>query len=486
MPLIHDNPWLVEQLLKAAQAATPTPPPPSTNPVPNQQQVADALRALLQNLKTVPSMSGVRQGAGDAAVDLAAPHMASMGDFVEWLDSNKTQIDGVQIVYPGNGAHPAGDDYGYFRIEPGTKAAVNIDDKGARPTLPSRTEVRYWINTEALKKYLVTLQGDQKLRNNPTFQLQLLHLIRFANEQLDVGMNEKYKEETPDQQVDNLPSVLDMKNWASPGNANPLWLRDLKSPQDLNAWFGSKNIGVKTENGKTVTIRDQDWDGCAAIQVLGKRAFSLQSRATPQSAKAAAAYVTAMQGIAKAINCNLSGSGGSGGGSGSGDGSGGSGAPVDLASIATLLPFDANNIDFRQILAFADNYASWAQANSRPEIAAAAKQIHTSVDQANRVLATPNMVIQISNLSGQRPNRNTPSSFEVLCKNANQAITLANFLTSIVSIGGRMLQDFAVVFERGYGAAAARPVKQNIGPQQTNLADLREILSHLQRPGPGM
>ena len=137
-----------------------------------------------------------------------------MGDLVEWLSANQTKLGGAQLVYPGNVSRP-NEDYGYHKIEPGTKIVVEAaPPNSARPTLPNRAEVGYWINTNALKNYLVSLQTDIKLKNNVTFQVQRRNLIRFANEHLDMGLSEQYKEnvseilpdETP---VDTVPNPVD-------------------------------------------------------------------------------------------------------------------------------------------------------------------------------------------------------------------------------------------------------------------------------------
>ena len=124
MPLIHDNPWLIEQLLKSVAQET-TLPPADPNA---QQQVADALRALLGNLRNQHesrflTRNVIEHGAGNVSTDLGSQHMSSMGDLVEWLSANQTKLGGAQLVYPGNVSRP-NEDYGYYKIEPGTKIVV--------------------------------------------------------------------------------------------------------------------------------------------------------------------------------------------------------------------------------------------------------------------------------------------------------------------------------------------------------------------------
>jgi hypothetical protein len=470
MPLIHDNPWLIEQLLKAAQ--TPPPPPIEAPTVANQQQVVDALHALLGNLKKqiTPSSSGVQHGAGDSSVDLAATHMESMGDFVAWLNSNKTIIDGVQIVYSGNAPRPS-NDYGYYRVEPGTDTAVKIDDKSVRPTVANKTDVRYWINTEALKKYLGTLQADPSLKKNTTFQLQLLHLVRFANEQLDVDINETYKEETPDQEVDRLPQTLDMKQWAQPGT-KALWLHDLKDINTLNAWFGSNPMtAVKVGNHPPQTMRDQHWNRCAAVNVLSARARSLQNNAVPESKARATAYVTVIGAIAKSINCQISANSDVWGDESRGSDENGEQSEAAMSSeqLAGLLPFNTNFIDFRPILTFVNSYAA-----IRPQMSQLATQVRDATTRINSMLNAPGAPIQMQNLDGQR--------LGLLAKNAGWGPILVRNLYTLISISGRMYQDFMVFFAQNHGGmdgSAVRPLRQQIGVQQQNMNDLMRVINQL-------
>lgn len=462
MPLIHDNPWLVAQLLKAAQEAAPTAPAPI--PLQQQQQeVADALRALLQNLKA-PTTSGV-QHAGDSAVDLSAPHMASMGDFIEWLDTNKTKIDGVQIVYPGNGTRPS-DDYGYFRIEPGTKAAVNIDDKNVHPTLPNRNEVRYWINTDALKKYLATLQADPKLKNKPTFQLQLLNLVRFANEQLDVGMNEQYKEELPDTTVvDSVPNPLDPEHWEASGQT-PLTIKDIKSSEALGDWVEHFKIAVRKGN-QTISSNDpRNFKLCDIVSALAQRA---KGKMRTSATKAATdAYLKMITQIGSQSGCDMSGVQTQ---QQQQPGAGGQGQPGDMNTLQELAGeqiFDINSIDLDKIAIFADKYAGWA---NRPDINQLRDQIHNSVAKAKQLMAAPG-IIQVTNMSRDE--------FRNLCKNGAAAKMLANTLTTVVSYGGRLVMDLANMIERGFrnGQAAARNLREQVaqgGPQQSNLTMLEQM-----------
>jgi hypothetical protein len=466
MPLIQDNPWLINQLLQAAlesegklskkgQAA-----PPPAGP-----SVEDSLKAMLDNLgsqitPTKESPDEISHSTGGA--DLSSHNMDSMGDLVQWLSSNGTKIGGSVIVYPGNIERPS-EDYGYFKIEPGTEIVVPL----ARP---DRSPASHWINAEALKKYLVSLQSDPKLKNNVMFQVQLLKLIQDANRQLDVDVSEEYSEpEKMDTMVDALPNPIDPKQWGQAGDPkNKLTVGDLQSPETLNAWLGKTGIGIKGADGKTTTIRDQDFDLCAIINVLNTRAKSLLQRATPESKASATAYVRHVTDIAaKTPNCQLGQSGqkqqpGQGGGSGSGL------TPATLSELASIQPFNSRYIDTRLIQSFADKFAGLA---NDAAVTMLAQQLGTSIQTADNLQAQPGAPVQMGNLTPMQFKNSTGSQ---------QPQQLARILYTIISTAGRLYQLFINQYKEKLGAQA-RPVEQQMDPQETNLSDLLGLITALDR-----
>lgn len=479
MPLIHDNPWLVEQLLKSvAQEAggTPTPPPPD-----NQQQVADALRALLLNLRNQadPSSRGViEHGAG--AATLGSQNMESMGDFIEWLAKNQTKYGGKQIVYPGNTNSP-GEDYDFYKIEPGTKIAVEVETPGgARPTLPNKAEIPYWVQTAALKQYLVALQADEKLRGNVTYQVQLLNLIRFANEQLDAGISETYKEEVKDQQVDGLPPVLDMNNWNAMGS-KPLWLHDLKDINTLNAVLGKAPMtAVKVGNHPPQTMKDMHWNQCVAINVIAARARSYLQNASPEAKGWATAYNKGITDIAKSVNCSLSSGSGDWDGEGGGGGEGGTTATATLEQLLGMQVFNARFISVAAMKQFVDSYASWSSASHRPTNATRLKaDFDGAVSQAQTAVRNLMSPIMLSGVDRQQ-------FTNLYTTNASYFTLAIAHLSSIVSSAQRAFQDFIMVVgqQSGPDSSTVQKLNRQIAIAQQNINDLMRIKSQPQPTTP--
>ena len=124
-------------------------------------------------------------------------------------------------------------------------------------------------------------------------------------------------------------------------------------------------VGLKTKtlvSKKAIKIYHIDnlqyFKVCDVIVVLVNRAQGMTR--TAENKKVIEAYQAAAAAIAKQYNCDMSESqSDQPGQGGEGRGQDQAGDMQALADLATLQPFDANYIDFRQILAFVDRYAAW-------------------------------------------------------------------------------------------------------------------------------
>lgn len=462
MPIIHDNPWLIEQLLAAAQAAAP-PPAPAAIPLQQQQQeVADALHAVLDNLK-----NQLDPATNNANGDLASTHMESMGDLVQWLLAHGKQISNPPIVYPGNVQRPS-EDYGYYRIEPGTEIVVPL----ARS---DRSAVAYWINADALKKYLISLQGDHKLKSNVMFQVQLLKLVQDANKQLDADISEKYEApEKPDNYpIDQVPKVL-MANDSKPGS-ELLTYGDLKSREALTSWLTGHNIGLGSAQNTLATNPDK-FDLCGAINVLYYRATRhSQLSARPEDTERFKIYIGRMEKLASEMSCQLTGQPGQQGQQQQ-PGAGSQGQPGDMNTLQELAGeqiFDINSLDLDKIKVFADKYAGWA---NRPDVTQLASKIDNSINIAKSYMAAP-ATIQLSGMSATKFGLQQLAN---LCTNGANALRLANALNTVVTYAGSMVIDLSNHIQRNFrnGDQASRNLKEQVapgGPQQSNLMQLRGL-----------
>lgn len=476
MSFIHDNPWLVNQLLEAAfDSEKKLSKQGQAAPVKTQEQPAvSGLKSILTNLRDqiTPGTGPNDISHETGGADVFSHNMDSMGDFVQWLASNGTKIGAQAIVYPGTQQRPS-EEYGYFKIEPGTEIIVPIRTS-------DRTVVGYWINPTALKNYLVSLQSDPKLKNNVMFQVQLLKLIQDANKQLDLDVSEQYKEPEkalPDTTVaDTTTQLLDPTRWSGQGTI-PLTLGDLKDSTTLNSWLSSKNIGLNIGgHSGGMMINHPEFDHCAVLKILNQRAAFNASRATSADAKAvAAAYAQKVKGIATEIQCDL-GAGAQDPNAKStqqGQGELGAASPQILQQLSSLRPFDANVVSFPEIKKFVDLYATYA---NNPMVTQQASNINQYMETAKTYLGID--TIPLNNLNSGR--------FKAMLKNpssggASAAQIACNLLYDIVVYAGVLyqrlvtsLQTIAQDPERGKGIDY-RGMQQQItpgGPQQTNVTTL--------------
>lgn len=464
MPLIHDNPWLVSQLLqsvadeekrldlfKRGQAAAAA-----------DAQIAGALRALLSNLRDqiTPAKEDPNQvGYGSGGAELASHHMDSLGDLVEWIAVSAIKVGSIPLVVPGTEERPS-EDYGHFKIEPGTDIVTPL----ARP---DRTAKAYWINTGALKQYLVSLQSDQKLKGNPIFQVQLLKVVQDAN-RLGLDMSETYEAPAIDdgQEVDRLPKTLDPRQWNQPGTEQLLF-GNIKSLEALNAWFGQAGRGYMVGQ-KTVTIKDQEWNICVVLNILKTRADALYQRRTAESGPIMQAYVKQIADVQKQANCPGSGQQPGQPGQGQGQGQGGTQiTPRALVGLATLKPFNTQRIDFQEITTFLDRYVQL-----KPDMAGLAMQAKNAMQQANGVMNSPGAPFPMGNITQQSLNSRTRNPQYLL-----------QYLHNVIDITGRVYMDFYnecqnVLRDLQGGSGIIAGVEEQIaagGPYQMNLSDLERL-----------
>jgi hypothetical protein len=473
--LIYENPWLVSQLLQAgleseAKLAKKGQAAPTAQP---EQPIATALKSILNNLKNQitpgkdPGGSITHETSG---ADVFSHNMDSMGDLVQWLSSNGTRFGGGTIVYPGNRERPS-DDYGYFKIEPGTEIVVPL-------ATPDRSVVAYWINPEALKNYLVSLQGDPKLKNNVMFQVQLLKLIQDANTQLDLDISEQYKEPEktlPDSTVaDNTTQELNPTQYSTQGNI-PLTLGDLKDSTTLNAWLSNKKIGLNI-GGHTggMMINHPEFDHCAVLKILNQRAAFNAARATSADAKAvAAAYAQKVKAIAAEIRCDLGGQqqpgqekpGGAGGGLAAA-------SPQILMQLSSLKPFNSQYISFPELTKFLTLYGQYA---NDPAVTDMVNKLDAGMKKFKSYYSGTD-TINLYNM--------TKDQFKSMLQNGSYATIAADQLMEVIMYAGQLyqrlvnsLQTIAQDPARGK-YIDYRAMQQQItpgGPQTANMDTLNRL-----------
>lgn len=482
MPLIYDNPWLIEQLVQAGLdsenkfskqgQATPAPAP--------EQPAVAGLKSILNSLRDqITPGSGPNDISHETGgADVFSHNMDSMGDLVQWLASNGTKIGAQAIVYPGTQQRPS-EEYGYFKIEPGTEIVVPIRSS-------DRTVVGYWINPTALKNYLVSLQADPKLKNNVMFQVQLLKLIQDANKQLDLDVSEQYKapeKVLPETSVlDSVPKDMNPQVWSNTGTVK-LTAGDLKDATSFNAWLNTNSISIIV-GGRGVGFNHPDYDRCAILRILNQRAKFNADRSTSADAKSfAAAYDQKVKAIAAEVKCDLGGQAqkpenkpgnqnGQAGGLAAAN-------PQVLQQLSALRPFNSQYISFTEIEEFLNLYGQYA---NDANVAQMINKLQFSMQQFRADTQMGSDTIQLYNL--------TTDQFKGMLKDPAKAYVAASTLYDVVFYGGQLyqrlvtsLQSMANDPERGK-YIDYRAMQQQItpgGPQLTNVNQLNRLMYSLKQ-----
>lgn len=342
MSFIFENDNLINQLLqsgaefelkftKRGQAATAL------------SQAQKVLGDVVDSLeREVAGKSGAGEFYPTSNVDINSENMDSMGDFLEWADAHGKRDVAVK-VNPDRSNRP-GNNYAFVKVEPGTKIATPLER-------PDNSPIAYWVNFDGLKKYLQALQGDESLKDNTIFQVQLLKLIQFANQKFDMDLGETYqKTYNDDFKLDDVPPVLKDRD-SSPGSV-PLTYGDLKSQDTFNTWL-SKPVAVGRPDFNLRDNADQFLQGnghCLALNYLNYRAIA-HMRSRPGYAEIGKVYIGLLQQLAKAFGCTLGGQLGQQQ-PGQGQGQPGQASPADVQRVVESLPLDLHEIDFSKIRSF--------------------------------------------------------------------------------------------------------------------------------------
>jgi len=478
MPLIHDNPWLVNQLLQAALDSEKKISKQGQAAPPAEQPVAVGLKSILNNLRnqmsTGPDPTGTISHDSSSA-EVFSHNMDSMGDLVQLLSNSGTKVGGKTIVYPGTLPQQPSEEYGYFKIEPGTEIVVPIKRT-------DRTVVGYWINPAAFKAYLVSLQGDEKLKTNVMFQVQLLKLIQDANTQLDLDISEQYKapeKVLPDTTVaDSTPAELNPTQWSTQGSI-PLTLGNLKDSTTLNAWLSDKKIGLNI-GGHTggMMINHPDFDHCALLKILNQRAAFKASRApTAEAKEIAAAYAQKVKAIAAEIKCDLGGQSKDDPNKKPGDQSGQGGlaaaSPQILVQLSSLRPFNSQYISFPEITKFLELYGQYA---NDADVSNMINRINTNINTFKTNYYAGSDTIQLYNL--------TTDQFKATLKDGSYATLAADALYAIIVYSGQLYQRLVTSLQtiaqdpKRAKYIDYRAMQQQVtpgGPQLTNVDTLNRL-----------
>jgi hypothetical protein len=152
---------------------------------------------------------------------------------------------------------------------------------------------------------------------------------------------------------------------------------------------------------------------------------------------------------------------------------------ASLEQLASMLPFNSEEINTRELKMFVDQYALLD-----PRMATLAQSANTDFQNIDSFMIRPGAPIQLDETTL------TPIGFNTLARGTNGGIRLATVLYGMIQTVGRMYQLFVqdhlqeIANPRsGMGPGVAQSVQQQIapgGPEKTNLGDLLQLIKNLQ------
>lgn len=393
------------------------------------------------------------------APKIFSTNMETLGALVQWCVQNKITVGGQRIAY-STGEQPPSDDWVQYKLE-GNSGLLEVESREIQ-----RNAV--FLNTDLLVTFIQSRLAALQKKPNKVEEIMLGARIDDANKLLGTNINKQYTEpENPEDTVDNLPQLLDVKNPYQTGQAVPLKLKDLKDVGALKSILSRAGITIRDRRGQDFKFDDMG-DVCSALAILALRAARLAQGVTSGKQKSYVDHVAQLQ---QQANCaNQQGQQGQGGQQGN--------AQL-LQQLTTLRPFNTQYVSFAEIKRWLDTYASYA---NDPDVTDNAENIKGAMDNFKAKSNSGADTIQLNNLDTNR--------FKSMLKNPADAVNMANYLYDTVSQAGalyqRMVTQLQNLEQDQRFSQAYRAMQQQItagGPQQTNLSDLDDLRQNLGRLG---
>lgn len=345
----------------------------------NPQDFA-ALRGIIANLEkelSVPT-SAVISGAqisteNEQPVSINSSNLENIGTLVEFLARNKITVDGQRIAYTTDET-PPNPSYQAYKL-PGSAGLLESANRN------ETIKYEYHVNKDLLSKYLDSLRAQLVKNPNPVMRAQIGDLIHQANDQLNAGVSQEYKEVKTlpgNQPIDSLPQAIKTSDPRAEG-PRVLTYSDLASDTSLNSWIQQNGISLDDKDYKEL-------NRCALLKIFYNRSSNYVTIASsvPEKEKYQV-YVQQVQKLAGEMQCNL------GGATQFTQQSGATTQQATLQELVEILPLRMDSLDFGRIRDFIGKYRSLVSASTDPN---RAQQASTAMNQIEQYMqaATQNTV----------------------------------------------------------------------------------------------
>lgn len=478
IPSIFDKQELVNKLIEIVKPQVKQAQAPADTNV-----IKSLARKLADKLSTTSAVNLDKSGVGLYMRDLQ-----SLDSLISFLNINGVKFGDKFIVQPD-----------YNKLTPEEKSLyAPFKWSGGIDAMPLGTTAA--VYKEGLVGYLKTLQQKATDLGGASGQLlgtMISKLADSANTTLKTKIDsESLKSPVPAKDtaqpvlldtipLDSVNDTLNVDNPLSPG-------RDQGSititPKDLKSKMDFDNFARKIKVNKSGKIYDYDKNTvdtffCDIINVLHARAASYAYRRGVYLDKA---YLKLITDLAGEYQCSLKSTPVPQAVPIPGAGPGPAGTPGNmnlipaiLQELASLQPFNSQNISFTEIINFLDKYSSLA---NDPNVTSTANEVKKYINNFQSLLGMPTDTIQMYNL--------TTGQFKSWLKNPASAQIAVGNLYDIIHYAGALYQRMVTSLQtiardpHQLPPAVYRAMQQQItpgGPQLTNISTLNQLRYNLQQ-----
>lgn len=441
-------------------------------------------RKLSDNLSRELSNSAPAENITSAGnVGITMDNLYSLPTLLQFLSQNKLKVSGKQIVYTKDEAAAIPDASGLSQID------------------------EYFVDADALSKYMNHLQEKAKADDNALLQTSLVTLIDQINTTIPNANIGKKKEKSTPESPNVLPDttvldrfqkkIFDPKNpMAHTGNDHLLFASNLKSAGALNAWLrdaGEATVVMYNNNQPTpVSFFSQNANRCIVPQVLYKRALQFYNTGDEDQRRVYSHYMKRVQELVGQFTgpnneaCTLEYVAPSTEqGAGAAAAPGGPGGVTDTQLVQSV-PLRMRDLSFQRIKFFFDQYKKFNRAELNPGIQTAINNAVQGMQYVSAVLTNPGMDLFNLNASAAEIN----DLVKPPVGNVSHYLQFLNYLESILVNTGYVIRSLQSAFgEKDIGRELQNIIGQQIGygsgsgsiygSNLNNIARLKSLARHV-------
>lgn len=268
-----------------------------------QLRISDVAKKLIKNLSNELSNTSQKVNiTSDNESSLRTENLKSLGALLSFLNKSSIKVNGEQVVFTQTQFDATAQDLrqGFGKFDANT---VRGDDR-------KWYQEAYFAKLNLLYSYVNFLQNHAKEQNDKVLEVMVGKIIDQINSvSSNTGLTRKPKS-TPDNpnslpddtMIDSIKQIFDPSESPSSmsDSSGPLYAKDLKSKEGLNAWAARGNTQIiEYDNNQKVPKSYDEGNKCIVLQVLMNRAkYLLSNSKSQEDTKKYNFYVNKVQALA--------------------------------------------------------------------------------------------------------------------------------------------------------------------------------------------